>query len=169
MLEFGPKGEFIIKKIPGRMKWNNITLKSYFFQWTEKTVAISLGYGSMYNHSYDPNGTFDFNYRGRTMVYKARRPIAKGEEITINYQGAPDDPTPVWFAPHGDTWVFSTAPQIRNYPWNVITEIIGTFVLVFVVLSFGHTPHQLGPLAAALLVVAIAPLCLLLAPCLARR
>jgi len=23
----GPKGEFIIKKIPGRMKWNNITLK----------------------------------------------------------------------------------------------------------------------------------------------
>lgn len=23
----GPKGEFIIKKVPGRMKWNNITLK----------------------------------------------------------------------------------------------------------------------------------------------
>lgn len=23
----GPKGEFIIRKIPGRMKWNNITLK----------------------------------------------------------------------------------------------------------------------------------------------
>lgn len=23
----GPKGEFIIKKLPGRMKWNNITLK----------------------------------------------------------------------------------------------------------------------------------------------
>lgn len=23
----GPKGEFIIRKVPGRMKWNNITLK----------------------------------------------------------------------------------------------------------------------------------------------
>lgn len=23
----GPKGEFILKKVPGRMKWNNITLK----------------------------------------------------------------------------------------------------------------------------------------------
>ncbi len=23
----GPKGEFVIKKVPGRMKWNNITLK----------------------------------------------------------------------------------------------------------------------------------------------
>jgi phage tail-like protein len=23
----GPKGEFVIKKLPGRMKWNNVTLK----------------------------------------------------------------------------------------------------------------------------------------------
>jgi glycerol uptake facilitator protein len=52
-------------------------------------------------------------------------------------------------------WVFSTAPQIRNYRWNFVTEVIGTFVLVLVVLSFGHTPHELGPLAAALLVVGI--------------
>ena len=28
--------------------------------------------------------------------------------------------------------VFSTGPAIRNYGWNVVTEIIGTFVLVFV-------------------------------------
>ena len=28
--------------------------------------------------------------------------------------------------------VFSTAPNIRNYPLNLISEIIGTFVLVFV-------------------------------------
>ncbi len=51
--------------------------------------------------------------------------------------------------------VFSTGPAIRNYPANVATEIIGTFVLVFVILSFGKTPSQLGPLAVALLVVAI--------------
>ncbi len=52
-------------------------------------------------------------------------------------------------------WVFSTAPGIRNYGWNFVTEVVGTFVLVFVVLSFGNTPHQLGPLAVALLVVGI--------------
>jgi glycerol uptake facilitator protein len=52
-------------------------------------------------------------------------------------------------------WVFSTAPEIRSYGWNFVTEVIGTFVLVFVVLSFGNTPHQLGPLAVALLVVGI--------------
>lgn len=52
-------------------------------------------------------------------------------------------------------WIFSTAPQIRNYGWNFVTEAIGTFVLVIVVLSFANTPHELGPLAVALLVVGI--------------
>jgi len=51
--------------------------------------------------------------------------------------------------------VFSTGPAIRNYTWNLITEIIGTFVLVFVVILFGKTPSGLGPLAVALLVLSI--------------
>jgi glycerol uptake facilitator protein len=33
--------------------------------------------------------------------------------------------------------VFSTGPAIRSYPWNLVTEIIGTFVLVFGVLAIG--------------------------------
>lgn len=51
--------------------------------------------------------------------------------------------------------VFSTGPEIRNKPWNVVTEVIGTFFLVFVLGAFGGTPNGLGPLAAGLLVVAI--------------
>ncbi len=51
--------------------------------------------------------------------------------------------------------VFSTGPAIRSYGWNFVTEVIGTFVLVFVILCFGKTPTQVGPLAVALLVVAI--------------
>ncbi|WP_299034545.1 MIP/aquaporin family protein [uncultured Pseudokineococcus sp.] len=51
--------------------------------------------------------------------------------------------------------VFSTGPEIRRYGWNVVTEVIGTFVLVFVILLFGNTPAGLGPLAVALLVVGI--------------
>jgi glycerol uptake facilitator protein len=51
--------------------------------------------------------------------------------------------------------VFSTGPAIRNTPWNLVTEIVGTFVLVFVILSFGNTPTETGPLAVALLVVGI--------------
>jgi glycerol uptake facilitator protein len=51
--------------------------------------------------------------------------------------------------------VFSTGPEIRSYGWNFLTEVVGTFVLVYIILQFGNTPHEMGPLAVALLVVAI--------------
>lgn len=51
--------------------------------------------------------------------------------------------------------VFSTGPEIRSYGWNFLTEVIATFVLVFAVLAFGHTPSGLGPAAVALVVVGI--------------
>lgn len=55
--------------------------------------------------------------------------------------------------------VFSTGPAIRSYGWNLVTEIVGTFVLVFVVIvgiiPGGGTPADLGPLSVALLVVGI--------------
>ncbi|MCP2031608.1 glycerol uptake facilitator protein [Okibacterium sp. HSC-33S16] len=56
--------------------------------------------------------------------------------------------------------VFSTGPAIRGYAWNVITEIVGTFVLVFAVVSFGRQGETaglaaLGALPVALVVVAI--------------
>lgn len=60
---------------------------------------------------------------------------------------------------------FSTGPEIRKPVFNVITEVIATFVLVFVVLGAGHwgdaetgLPAQigwLGALGVALLVVGI--------------
>ena len=53
--------------------------------------------------------------------------------------------------------VFSTGPAIRTYGWNLVTEIIGTFVLVFVVIAFtnGQTPAELGAIPVAFLVIAI--------------
>lgn len=57
--------------------------------------------------------------------------------------------------PEAKLSVFSTAPAIRNIPTNVGTEVIATFVLVFVILSFDKTPSELGPLPVALLVVGI--------------
>jgi glycerol uptake facilitator protein len=61
--------------------------------------------------------------------------------------------------------VFSTGPAIRNTAWNLITETIGTFVLVFVVVGFGRVGDSslavpaglaaLGALPVALLVVVI--------------
>ena len=53
--------------------------------------------------------------------------------------------------------VFSTGPAIRNVTWNFISEVIGTFVLVFVILTFGNSGGmgQLGALPVALLVLVI--------------
>ena len=51
--------------------------------------------------------------------------------------------------------VFSTGPAIRNYGWNLVTEIVGTFVLIFGILISGGTPTEVGPLFVALLVVGI--------------
>lgn len=51
--------------------------------------------------------------------------------------------------------VFSTGAEIRNPLWNVITEAVGTFILVFWVLISGYTDSALGPLGVALIVVAI--------------
>ncbi|VEG27881.1 MIP/aquaporin family protein [Actinomyces howellii] len=50
---------------------------------------------------------------------------------------------------------FSTAPSIRSYGWNLVTEVIATFVLVGWIIQSGKTPSQLGPLAVALVVVGI--------------
>jgi len=58
--------------------------------------------------------------------------------------------------------VFSTGPAIRSYGWNLVTELIGTFVLVFVVIAFGGGRQGNGGLAAlgalpvALLILVIA-------------
>ena len=57
--------------------------------------------------------------------------------------------------------VFSTGPAIRNVVWNLITEIVGTFVLVFVVIAFGGGRQgdgglaALGALPVAILVIVI--------------
>ncbi len=51
--------------------------------------------------------------------------------------------------------VFSTGPELRSYGWNFLTEVIGTFVLVFWVVISGNTPAQIGPLGVALIVVGI--------------
>ena len=50
---------------------------------------------------------------------------------------------------------FSTGPAIRSYGWNLMTEAIGTFVLIIWVLLSGYTTSGLGPLGVALIVVGI--------------
>lgn len=71
-------------------------LACYGFLWGRGTVAITLGYGSLYNHSYRPNARYD-DESPRMKVFTALRNIEAGEEITINYNGDPEDRSDVGF------------------------------------------------------------------------
>lgn len=54
--------------------------------------------------------------------------------------------------------VFCTAPNIRNYPMNFVAEVIGTFVLVFVIFCFGNWA---GPTAGGLAALGAFPVAFL--------
>ncbi len=84
-----PVGEIRTASGPTRMS-------GYCFEWGRGTVAVALGYGSLYNHSYQPNARYD-DESGQAKVFRAIRDIAPGEEIVVNYHGEPEDETPVWF------------------------------------------------------------------------
>jgi SET domain-containing protein len=71
-------------------------LADYGFKWGRDMVAIALGYGSLYNHSYQPNARFDYDGRLR-LVFAAIRDIQRGEEITLNYNGRPRSRSRVGF------------------------------------------------------------------------
>jgi len=84
-----PRAEFEDLDQPG-------VLAEYCFVWSETSVALALGYGSLYNHSFTPNARYD-DRPDRTKVFIALRDIQPGEEITINYNGTPEDGSPMHF------------------------------------------------------------------------
>ena len=60
----------------------------YVFEWGEGKVALALGFGSLYNHSYRPNARYN-DVGPQAKAFQALRDIAVGEEITVNYNGEP--------------------------------------------------------------------------------
>jgi SET domain-containing protein len=66
-----------------------VAISWYVFAWIHperEYVALSLGYGSIYNHSETPNAKYQMHLPD-VMEYFALRAIKAGEEITINYRG----------------------------------------------------------------------------------
>lgn len=76
-------------------------LYDYYFLWSKPkhSIAIVLGYGSIYNHSVQPNAEMEANTNHLTMTIKCIRPITPGEEIFINYEGDGKDGVKLWFKP----------------------------------------------------------------------
>jgi len=94
------RGEIIetcpIIKIPEEdpANLNGSILVTYFYYF-KTHLALTLGFGSIYNHSYTPNAKYKLRARESVIDFTAIKNIKKGEEITVNYN--PKNKNPLWF------------------------------------------------------------------------
>jgi SET domain-containing protein len=72
-------------------------LYEYFFKCNDGFPALVLGFGSLYNHSYQPNVVVYLDKDRYQAKYRALRDIKKGEELLINYNGDDDSPERDYF------------------------------------------------------------------------
>jgi SET domain-containing protein len=74
-------------------------LVDYFFNFNkeENTLAIALGFGSLYNHAMYSNAAYTLDQNTRTMSYYALQDIPAGTEICINYAGETGQEFKEWF------------------------------------------------------------------------
>lgn len=72
-------------------------LADYAFEYGKNHSAILLGYGMLFNHSYQPNTDYEIDFKNHTFNFYAFTDIKKGDELLINYNGDVDDNDPLWF------------------------------------------------------------------------
>ncbi len=91
----------IIFDVDSRALIDRTELYGYYFYWGPdgERGAVALGFGSLYNHSFTPNASFERRLDSASIVFCALRPIAVEEEITFNYKSDPRFDTPLWFDP----------------------------------------------------------------------
>ncbi|WP_334880494.1 SET domain-containing protein [Nostoc sp.] len=85
-------------------------LGNYYYDWEDKAAAIALGLSSLINHSYHPNTYYVKKFADRELDLIAYQDIEAGEEITANYNGSPDDKSPIWFDVVDE--IFSLKPHL---------------------------------------------------------
>jgi SET domain-containing protein len=73
-------------------------LRGYVYHRQKGAGAIALGFGSLYNHSADPNAECELVLEDQVLVFRALRDIAQDEEIRISYCDEAD----LWFDARDD-------------------------------------------------------------------
>lgn len=80
---------FISKEEADFIKNKSTVLKFYYLEQTANNkFCIMLGYGSIYNHSFNPNADIEYNEEKieNYLFFKAIKHIKAGEEIFFDYQ-----------------------------------------------------------------------------------
>lgn len=77
-------------------------LVTYFFYFgkNKERIALALGFGSIYNHSYRPNAVYEIKPEEKIMNFIALKDIIKNDEITFDYskrEGSKDKKSSLWF------------------------------------------------------------------------
>ena len=74
------------------------SLRDHWYGWGDDgDAAVAMGHGSFYNHADDASVTYEVHDELDALVMRARRDIAEGEELTIDYTGAGENE--LWFEP----------------------------------------------------------------------
>lgn len=99
--------DFLVEEAPvivmpetDRTKINQTLLHDYIFEWhagRQRGCAMALGYVPLYNHAAPSNCEYEMDYEAQTIRVYTIRPVAEGEELTINYNGDYDNDAEVWF------------------------------------------------------------------------
>jgi len=78
---------------------NESSLVTYIFYFgkAKERLAVTLGFGSLYNHSYKPNATFNIKGKEQLIDFVALTNIKKDTEITFNYKHDSANISPLWF------------------------------------------------------------------------
>jgi uncharacterized protein len=89
----------IVMNAADREHLDKTKLHDYIFEWGKdsKQCCMALGLVPMYNHSYKSNCEYIMDFETDMMYVQTVRPIEKGEELTINYNGDWNDEKKLWF------------------------------------------------------------------------
>lgn len=70
----------------------------YYLGKNKDRVFITLGFGSIYNHTYTPTAVYKAKLKENLIDFVAIKNIKKDEEITVNYNSeSKKNKTPLWF------------------------------------------------------------------------
>lgn len=90
----------IPKSDPSNLKGSNLVMYFFYFGKDKERLALALGLGSLYNHSYKPNVGYKINAKDKVIEFTALRKIKKDEELTFDYSksgNSKGNSTPLWF------------------------------------------------------------------------
>ena len=77
---------------------SSILLEYIFFFGEKKDKAfLALGFGSLYNHSTNPNALYRITENHNLLEIVAIKDIKMDEEIVFNYKGENESNLPLWF------------------------------------------------------------------------